>query len=447
MSSVWMHFQEAGWIGFLLIPVALFALLLGAVALLGGLIAKKSRAFSFVAAASIGLSGVGLLLGGFGAWYGRTRVDEALSGASIDFAEMEEIWTIGYEEARAAPMIALVLLALPLVVGLLAAAASWLRSHDAQGRRPLADIVIVGVMALFAAGGLILSALGIRDGSEAAKAHALEEFRSVTAGVLSKTSCDPCPMLASAIKARGADAIDQDVPGATDRARKCIDDWLGRIESKKSSKRPCESRDARPDPFGEAVEEPVEVPEKMKEYVKEDDGPLTDREKALRDAAEFGMLGLLGGGKDAKSELTELLASPLLIDDAQRKRAQALLEKVDAPPAKSDSDSGSPGARTGNPVVAGRLPPEVIRRIVRQNNSRFRLCYEQGLKNSPGLQGRISVRFVIGRDGKVATVSATDDLANPSVRECVVNVFRTLRFPQPEGGIVTVSYPLVFSPG
>lgn len=447
MSSVWMHFQEAGWIGFLLIPVALLALMLAAAALLGGLIAKKSRAFSFVAAASIAVSGVGLLLGGFGAWYGRNRVDEALTGASIDMDQMEKIWVVGYEEARAAPMIALVLLALPLVIGLLAAAASWLRSHDAEGRRPVADIVIVGVMAFFAAGGLILSALGIRDGTEAAKARALEEFRSVTVGVLSKTSCDPCPMLASAIKARGADAIDQDVPGATDRARKCIDDWLDRIENKKSSKRECQPRDVRPDPFGEAVEEPVEVPEKMKEYVKEDEAPLTDREKALRDAAEFGMLGLLGAGKDAKSELSKLLASPLLIDDAQRKRAEALLEKVDAPPAKPDSGSEAPSPRGGKATVAGRMPPEVIQRIVRQNNGRFRFCYEQGLKNSPGLQGRITVRFVIGRDGKVASATATDDLANPAVTDCVVSAFRRLQFPQPEGGIVSVSYPLVFSPG
>ena len=44
----------------------------------------------------------------------------------------------------------------------------------------------------------------------------------------------------------------------------------------------------------------------------------------------------------------------------------------------------------------GRIPAEVIQRIVRQNFGRFRLCYENGLRNNPNLQGRVAVSFVIG---------------------------------------------------
>ena len=61
-----------------------------------------------------------------------------------------------------------------------------------------------------------------------------------------------------------------------------------------------------------------------------------------------------------------------------------------------------PQVRMGATQVNGRLPPEVIQRIVRQNFGRFRLCYENGLRNNPNLQGRVSVRFVIGRDGAVS---------------------------------------------
>ena len=61
-----------------------------------------------------------------------------------------------------------------------------------------------------------------------------------------------------------------------------------------------------------------------------------------------------------------------------------------------------PQVRMGATQVSGRLPPEVIQRIVRQNFGRFRLCYENGLRNNPNLQGRVSVRFVIGRDGAVS---------------------------------------------
>ena len=66
--------------------------------------------------------------------------------------------------------------------------------------------------------------------------------------------------------------------------------------------------------------------------------------------------------------------------------------------------SKPPSVRMGATQVSGRLPPEVIQRIVRQNFGRFRLCYENGLRNNPNLQGRVSVRFVIGRDGAVGSV-------------------------------------------
>lgn len=103
--------------------------------------------------------------------------------------------------------------------------------------------------------------------------------------------------------------------------------------------------------------------------------------------------------------------------------------------------------RTPGATVSGRLPPQVIQRIVRQNHGRFRLCYEKGLGANPSLSGRVTVRFVIGRNGAVSNVSnAGSSLANSDVVGCVVRAFYGLSFPQPEGGIVTVSYPIAFSP-
>jgi outer membrane biosynthesis protein TonB len=85
---------------------------------------------------------------------------------------------------------------------------------------------------------------------------------------------------------------------------------------------------------------------------------------------------------------------------------------------------------------------------VRQNFGRFRLCDENGLRSSPGLQGRVGVRFVIGRDGAVSNVgNGGSDLPDAAVVSCVVRAFYGLSFPQPENGIVTVTYPIVFTPG
>jgi hypothetical protein len=108
----------------------------------------------------------------------------------------------------------------------------------------------------------------------------------------------------------------------------------------------------------------------------------------------------------------------------------------------------APVFRVGVTTIKGQLPAEVIQRIVRQNYGRFRLCYEGGLRNNPALQGRVEVRFVIGRDGAVSSVSnGNSDLPDARAVACVVEAYYGLSFPQPEGGIVTVVYPIMFSPG
>jgi len=108
----------------------------------------------------------------------------------------------------------------------------------------------------------------------------------------------------------------------------------------------------------------------------------------------------------------------------------------------------APKVRMGATTVSGRLPPEVIQRIVRQNFGRFRMCYEQGLGRNPNLEGRVTARFVIGRDGAVSNVSnGGSDLPDSGVVSCVLSAFYGLSFPQPEGGIVTVAYPIMLAPG
>jgi hypothetical protein len=108
----------------------------------------------------------------------------------------------------------------------------------------------------------------------------------------------------------------------------------------------------------------------------------------------------------------------------------------------------APRLREGATTVNGRLPPEVIQRIVRQNFGRFRLCYENGMRNNPSLQGRVTVKFVIDRSGAVSmTADGGSDLPDQGVVQCVVRGFGNLSFPQPEGGMVTVVYPIMFNPG
>ncbi len=151
-----------------------------------------------------------------------------------------------------------------------------------------------------------------------------------------------------------------------------------------------------------------------------------------------------------------------------------------AAPATAPAATAGPGlqgdrsARAIDPSkVKGRLAPEIIQRIVRDNFAGMRTCYEEGLRRDPTLKGKISTKFVIGLDGTVSSAADVHDappserpdlpealrdvdgrrqreeprFPDPEVTACVVARFKALRFPQPQGGIVTVVYPVIFQPG
>ncbi len=96
----------------------------------------------------------------------------------------------------------------------------------------------------------------------------------------------------------------------------------------------------------------------------------------------------------------------------------------------------------------GHLPPELIQRVIRLGFGRFKSCYEGGLARDPKLEGRVSVRFVIERDGTVHnSTDSGSDIPDTAVRDCVVHEFLGFKFPAPETGIVTVVYPIMLAPG
>jgi hypothetical protein len=98
--------------------------------------------------------------------------------------------------------------------------------------------------------------------------------------------------------------------------------------------------------------------------------------------------------------------------------------------------------------VTGKLPPEVIRRVVHQHLVRIRYCYEKALTSNPALAGKIAARFVIASDGSVASASdGGSTMPDKSVTECALKVFKSMTFPKPaDGATVIVTYPIVFAP-
>jgi hypothetical protein len=104
-----------------------------------------------------------------------------------------------------------------------------------------------------------------------------------------------------------------------------------------------------------------------------------------------------------------------------------------------------PKVRVGPVTVGPKYPPEIIQRVVRRNFGRYRLCYEQGLRKDPKLAGKVIVSFAIAADGSVKDVTRTTTLSDEGVATCVAKAFGDLSFPKPDGGVIKVSYPLIFA--
>jgi hypothetical protein len=89
----------------------------------------------------------------------------------------------------------------------------------------------------------------------------------------------------------------------------------------------------------------------------------------------------------------------------------------------------------------------VIRRVLRQHIADLRACYARGIATKPSLAGRLSLRFTIDPNGNTKDViSVTPSPLDVDVTPCVTNALASMNFPQPQGGSITMVYPLVFAP-
>lgn len=102
-------------------------------------------------------------------------------------------------------------------------------------------------------------------------------------------------------------------------------------------------------------------------------------------------------------------------------------------------DPTGPGAKAKVTVgkaqlqVTDYVPTDVVTRIVRSSEGRFRNCYGAGLANNPSLQGKVSVKLTITTSGAVGGVStAGSSLADSAVVACMAKAFGDISFPRPD---------------
>lgn len=97
---------------------------------------------------------------------------------------------------------------------------------------------------------------------------------------------------------------------------------------------------------------------------------------------------------------------------------------------------------------AGSFATETAGRRIRAYRERFDDCRDRLLGAHPGLSGRIEVRFTIAEGGEVQAARVTENETGvEALGACIAEAFGEIRFdPGPDGGEVTMTYPVVFDP-
>jgi beta-lactamase regulating signal transducer with metallopeptidase domain len=108
-----------------------------------------------------------------------------------------------------------------------------------------------------------------------------------------------------------------------------------------------------------------------------------------------------------------------------------------------EGEAAADPAAANDPKV-GRLPPDLIQSVVKSHFDEFRACYEKLAEPRPTVT--LAMHFTIGRAGRIDE-GHVDAEEKPDLGRCAEQVMRGIVFPAPEGGVVTVSYPILFAPG
>lgn len=110
---------------------------------------------------------------------------------------------------------------------------------------------------------------------------------------------------------------------------------------------------------------------------------------------------------------------------------------------------GGPKAGPGHTQEPGRRR-EDIQTIIMARRDDARACYDKGLKDHPGIEGDLTIKFVIDPTGTVtdASVDTTkSSILEPSVGNCVIELIKKIKFAPSKGGFETrANYPYNFHP-
>lgn len=92
----------------------------------------------------------------------------------------------------------------------------------------------------------------------------------------------------------------------------------------------------------------------------------------------------------------------------------------------------------------GNVSTREVHSAIWEHNDEITKCYEAGIKKDKELSGKMTIEVRIGAKGRVISAETTLNELGPVVEKCVLKKIKRIRFPEPEGGLVTVELPMMF---
>jgi hypothetical protein len=95
---------------------------------------------------------------------------------------------------------------------------------------------------------------------------------------------------------------------------------------------------------------------------------------------------------------------------------------------------------------SGKVNKNDVNMVIKGEMSRFKTCYQREYVKNPQLSGKVTLRFMINKEGKVEGAEIKDStLNNVLVERCMLKQIYGISFAKPGNEPVIISYPFVFS--
>ena len=120
------------------------------------------------------------------------------------------------------------------------------------------------------------------------------------------------------------------------------------------------------------------------------------------------------------------------------------------------NDAGAGPATGASPEHDPGRSAQDIQTIILSRRDEARACYDAALKNHPGIEGKLDIKWTIDPKGNVTAI-AVDDAASaihePSVGACIITIIKAIKFAEskpdtkwPQGRESHMHYPYDFHP-